>query len=84
MNPWVAHIKAFAKKHDLAYGCALSNPQCRATYKSTKPTARQLLADVEGIDRADVGPMLADLDKRLRRVGADAALAATLRAFDYS
>ena len=80
----MTHIRAWAAKNKVPYGCALSNPQCRASYKSKKPTARQLLADVEGIDRADVGPMLADLDKRLRRVGADAALAATLRAFDYS
>ena len=82
-NPWVTHIKQFAKKHGLAYGCALSNPECRATYQAKKPTARQLLADVEGIEHADVAPMLADLERRLKRVGGDAALAATLRAFGY-
>ncbi len=82
-NPWVEHIRAFAKKHGLAYGCALSNPQCRASYKSKKPTARQLLGDVEGIERADLAPMLADLERRLKRVGGDAALVATLRAFGY-
>ena len=82
-NPWVTHIKAYAKKHGLAYGCALSNPECRASYKSKKPTARQLLADVEGIERADLAPMTTDLDKRLKRVGGDAALAATLKRFGY-
>ena len=83
VNPWVAHIRAFAAKHNLTYGCALSNPDCRASYKSKRPTARQLLGDVEGIESADLAPMTTDLDKRLRRTGADAALDATLRAFGY-
>ncbi len=83
MNPWIAHIKKFAAKNHIAYGCALSNPQCRATYQAKKPTARKLLADVEGLERADLAPMLADLERRLKRVGGDAALAATLRAFGY-
>ena len=32
-NRWVDHVKAFAKANNLAYGCAISNPQCKASYK---------------------------------------------------
>jgi hypothetical protein len=35
-NAWVEHIRQFAKARGLAYGCALSNAECRATYKSKK------------------------------------------------
>jgi len=35
-NKWVEHIRAFAKKHNLSYGCALSDPKCKETYKSGK------------------------------------------------
>jgi hypothetical protein len=37
MNPWVEHVKAFAKEHQLSYGCAISNPQCSASYKAKQP-----------------------------------------------
>ena len=33
-NKWIEHIKSFAKAHNISYGCALSNPECLATYKS--------------------------------------------------
>ena len=36
VNKWIEHIKAFAKAHNISYGCALSNPKCLATYKSKK------------------------------------------------
>ena len=35
VNAWITHIRQFAKTHNLAYGCALSNPECIASY--TKP-----------------------------------------------
>lgn len=35
-NAWVEHIRAFAKKHNLSYGCALSDPKCKETYRSGK------------------------------------------------
>ena len=31
MNPWIAHVKAFAKKHKIPYGEAIA--RARATYK---------------------------------------------------
>jgi len=40
-SKWIEHIKAFAAKNNLSYGCALSDPQCRATYTPVKKTATQ-------------------------------------------
>ncbi len=36
VNAWVEHIKRFARANGKSYGCALSDPQCRATYKNNK------------------------------------------------
>jgi hypothetical protein len=32
-NPWIEHVKEFAKKNDIGYFKALSNSECKATYK---------------------------------------------------
>ena len=31
-NPWVEHIKKYAKANNISYGCALSTPECKNTY----------------------------------------------------
>ena len=36
MTVWTDHVKSFAKKNGLSYGCALNNPECSASYKSKK------------------------------------------------
>ena len=36
MSRWIQHIKDFAAKNNLSYGCALSNPECSRTYRATK------------------------------------------------
>jgi DNA adenine methylase len=33
MNPWISHIKSFAKKHNISYNEALKDAKCKATYK---------------------------------------------------
>ena len=38
-NPWIEHIKKFAKANNTTFGCALSNPKCKETYK--KPSQIQ-------------------------------------------
>lgn len=35
-NSWILHIKQYSKQHNLSYACALSNPDCRTTYKTKK------------------------------------------------
>ena len=31
-NPWVQHVQQFAKENNKAYGCAISDPACTASY----------------------------------------------------
>jgi len=33
-NPWVLHVRSFALKNGITYGCALSDPRCKETYKT--------------------------------------------------
>ena len=35
-SSWIEHVKMFAKKHNMKYGDALSDPRCSATYKAKK------------------------------------------------
>jgi len=32
-SPWIAHCKAFAKKHKISYRDALKDPRCKSSYK---------------------------------------------------
>jgi len=52
VNRWVQHIKKFANEHNLSYGCALSDPQCKATYISSKPLTRA--KEQKGMEAEDV------------------------------
>ena len=36
-SAWVEHIKEFAKRKGMTYGCALSDAECKAEYHSKKP-----------------------------------------------
>jgi hypothetical protein len=44
-NPWVLHVKDYAKKNDLSYMCAMSQPACKASYK--KPTPVKKIKTIE-------------------------------------
>ena len=38
MNRWVQHVKDFANRTGKTYGCAVSDPECKASYvKVAKP-----------------------------------------------
>ena len=32
-NAWTNHVKNFARENNLTYGCAISEPRCKASYK---------------------------------------------------
>jgi len=59
-NPWVLHVRSFALKNGITYGCALSDPRCKETYKtgaSMSPsksngemTARELAKKIKNIE----------------------------------
>jgi hypothetical protein len=40
MNSWVQHVKQYALTHGMRYSCALSDPQCKASYHSKKATSK--------------------------------------------
>ena len=33
MNSWIAHVKNYAKKHNMTYMQAMKSPACKAAYK---------------------------------------------------
>ena len=66
VNAWIQHIKQFAAKKKVPYGCALSDPACRATYKSKKISATQLLDDLDGLEPDDITAMHAFLEKKTK------------------
>lgn len=41
VNPWIEHIKRYAKETGKSYGCALSDPECKASYKQKPPTSSE-------------------------------------------
>lgn len=38
-NAWVSHIKTWARQNGKSYGCAMTDPRCKASYKA--PAASQ-------------------------------------------
>ena len=33
VNPWVQHVKKWSKQNNVSYGCAISLPECKESYK---------------------------------------------------
>lgn len=33
VNPWIEHVKAYAKEHDISYGCAITEAKASYTKK---------------------------------------------------
>lgn len=49
-NAWVEHVKEFARKKGVSYGCAISDPECKSTYKSKKAVSK---VSVQRVDLAE-------------------------------
>jgi hypothetical protein len=41
-NRWVDHVKKFAADNNLSYGCALSKPECKETYRAKYGVTKKL------------------------------------------
>ena len=39
-NKWIEHVKDFAKQNSVSYGCAISMPECKASYKKGETEAK--------------------------------------------
>jgi hypothetical protein len=35
-NKWITHVKKWSSDHKIAYGCAISDPECKKAYHSVK------------------------------------------------
>ena len=46
-NAWIEHIKNFAKANNTTYGCALSNPKCKETYKKPSQTKQPTFKEIQ-------------------------------------
>jgi hypothetical protein len=42
-NNWIEHIKDFASKNNLSFGCALSNPECVKSYRQKKEPKKKIV-----------------------------------------
>ena len=46
-NPWIHHVRLFADKNGMTYGCALSNPHIKEGYKAGQYTAEKHVPTVQ-------------------------------------
>lgn len=52
MNPWVEHVRAFAKRRGVSYMCASSMPDCREEYQARKGAVERSVKGKSKIDTA--------------------------------
>jgi len=79
MTAWTEHIKDFAKRKGLTYGCALSDPECSKEYKAKRPPKlnKKEKKEVSGMVISEVKKynivkkILMELDRRNGRAGND-------------
>jgi len=57
-NAWVEHVRKFASKNGISYGCAVSDPECKASYHKQKARnakkTRTPAQETEGMGGEDV------------------------------
>ena len=56
MSKWVEHIKDFAKRNNLTYGCALSDPKCSEEYRIKNPKPVKAVKGKKGVVTAPEAP----------------------------
>lgn len=57
-NPWIQHVKSFASRHGIAYGCAISDPKCKVSYSNVKKEGFQM-----GAEDVNVKPVIRNFRK---------------------
>ena len=40
VNAWILHVKKFALENNKSYGCAISDPLCKSSYKKQSPQGK--------------------------------------------
>ena len=67
-NAWVQHVKDWSARHNVSYGCAISKPECKASYHGKKPHRERETMGMEDTNVARrVGGVLNPVDTRLLR-----------------
>ena len=56
VSAWVEHIRDFARRKSMTYGCALSDPECRAEYHAKRPPKlnKKEKKEVAGMEAEDI------------------------------
>lgn len=56
MTAWTEHIKDFAKRKGITYGCALSDADCKAEYHAKRPPKlnKKEKKEVSGMEAEDI------------------------------
>ena len=56
VSAWVEHIKNFARRKNMTYGCALSDPDCKAEYHAKRPPKlnKKEKKEVAGMEAEDI------------------------------
>jgi len=50
-NAWVEHVRKYAKDNGLSYGCAMSTPACKESYRKPNANYTKDLAKIEKLLR---------------------------------
>jgi hypothetical protein len=45
-NKWVEHVKAYAVKNNISYSCAMSMPDCKASYNKKAESPEKIKKDI--------------------------------------
>jgi uncharacterized protein YjdB len=53
-NPWVEHVKAWAKRNDETYTCAMSDPACKFEYYNKDKKLRKIIS-YRDVQRSEYG-----------------------------
>jgi chemotaxis protein histidine kinase CheA len=60
-NAWIEHIKRFAREKGLSYSCALTDPECKATYKKPpRPLTQKKERESMGAEDASAKAIVAE------------------------
>jgi len=41
-NPWIEHVRNFAKANNVSYLCAITMPECKASYRNKSDTGNKI------------------------------------------
>ena len=51
MTAWTDHVKKWASEHNKTYGCSISDPRCKASYKGGKTAAGKKMVQSELLEK---------------------------------